>query len=202
MATRRRRVIEYEEEEDEAQWRWKSGLCHCCNSSNSNEEEDDEECLCVIGACVCPCAGYAWNYAVAVQRDDKEHVCWTCLWPCCVHFALDGAVSALAAHFSGIPYLMLPVGTILRVMQRRVVEKEKESLTSTCVEELFCWGCSIGEMNRKLREREREHLPAYVGTSGLLGTLSEPPSDVANSQRDLFWAKDEKIKGAVARGGV
>lgn len=163
--------------------RWKSGLCYCCGTGNDDEEEeeDDEECLCVVGACVCPCVGYAWNYAVAVQQEDS---CYTWLLPCCVHFALDGAVSWVAAHFSGIPYLMLPVGTVLRVLQRRVVEKE--DVATTCVEELVCWGCSIGEVNRKLREREREHLPPYGVGNSVLGTLSEPPC-VVNGQNAPDW---------------
>ena len=179
MTTKTRYITE--EEENTSSLR----LCECCqvmvSESAEQQEADDENCLCVVGACACPCAGYAWNYAVAVQREDE----W-CSWflPCCMHFVLDGAVSGLAAHFSGIPYLMLPVGTILRVMQRRVVEKKEESLTTSCVEELFCWGCSIGEMNRRLRKRERAHLPPYGVGLALLGTLSEPPA-AANSQTDL-----------------
>ena len=143
---------------------WRSGLCRCYADAG-----DNEDLLCVMGACACPCIGYAWNYAVGVQKESDG-----CVWllPCCTHLVLDGGASALAGYFSGIPYLLLPVGTLLRVVQRRAVEKEQ--LTSTCVEELFCWGCSIGELNRKLKAREEQHLPPYKGNS-ILGTLSEPP---------------------------
>ena len=135
--------------------------------------------LCVAGACACPCVGYAWNYAVAVQKESDSCVV---VLPCFVHFALDGLASGLAAFGSGVPYFVLPVGTVLRVLQRRKVEKEPWA--TTCVEELFCWGCSIGELNRKLKARELdsllEHLPPYEGNP-VLGTLSEPP-DPANTQ--------------------
>ena len=156
-----RRPVAYPDADVEIDDPWHGGLCNCCSA--------DEDCLCVVGACACPCAGYAWNYTVAVQKESD--LC-TGFLPCFIHVALDGVISGLAAYFSGIPYLVLPAGTLLRVVQRHAVEKE--SLSNTCVEELFCWGCSIGEVNRKLREREVEHLPPYDGNP-ILGTLSEPP---------------------------
>jgi hypothetical protein len=43
------------------------------------------------------------------------------------------------------------VGTLLRVAQRRTVEERNgESWGTTCVEELFCWGCSLAEVRALL----------------------------------------------------
>jgi hypothetical protein len=148
---------------DEEGVEWESGLCNCCGSCG--------DCCCVVAACSCPSLGYGLNYSLAVQKEND--LC-TCCLPCCIHTMLDVLVSAILGYCFSIPYLVLPVSTTIRIMQRSIIERRKEALPLTCMEELFCWGCSIGEMHRRLRAREEQGLPPYEGNA-ILGTLNEPP---------------------------
>ena len=135
----------------------KRGLFNCFGSIG--------ECCCAVGSCACPCTGYAYNYHLATQSTSL----FSDLVPYHLHSILSGIKIALCYSASfPLPFLDDPLRTT-----HRAALFPHEGLGVGCLKEVFCWGCSIAEVNRELTERVRSKAEPLQGNS-LLGVLYPP----------------------------
>ena len=158
---------------------WGGGLFGCANNNGEGC------CMCVLGF-TCPAIVYGLNYNIAANKNKDDLL--GCLLPCMVHECMDNCSWSLSSALHCGVTTAVPLGCLLRYNHRRAAVKlaksNESSLASFCTE-VWCWSCSVSQVNRQFRQSQHGNSMMTQSDNFVLGTVSVP--DVANS----FYEDDE-----------
>ena len=145
-------------------------LCICTRDSEAS-------CNCLVGTFF-PCIMYGQNYAQAVDGSSSSS-CWL---PCCCHWLADSLVSGIASTGPGgaLQPVHVPLGCLLRATHRQAIAKRKEHCLLSVLVETFCWGCSMAQVHKYLKEHPGE----FKSTSSVLGLINSMTEDEQQLNRN------------------
>jgi Cys-rich protein (TIGR01571 family) len=144
---------------------WAGGLFGCIESNGCG--------MCVLGF-FCPSIVYGVNYGIATNKEN-----WVeCILPFMSHQFLDNCSWSLSSALHCGASIAVPLGCFLRYNHRRAavdLAKSTESKTDSFCSEIFCWSCSVSQVNRQFRTHHLKRENGFTNNDNfLLGTISGP----------------------------
>ena len=86
---------------------------------------------------------------------------------------IDGARGALQP-------VHVPLGCLLRATHRQAIAKHQEHCLLSVLVETFCWGCSMAQVHKYLKEHPGE----FKSTSSVLGLINSMADDEQHLNRN------------------